>query len=116
MSDYRNASLRDGMDDDEGEEQLASTPDRSSGFVQRSESKNVGENFYSENMEPNTKVISEGEDDGTSHNSIRTQLSDADWVAHEEGDDATTPITAYLNAFFMTIATVLVRYIGRKGS
>jgi len=96
------------VNEDEEREEYFSGVDRPVMSLARPTSRNRGKIVSAERMDPNDEVLVDDGDDSTGHISPTIQLPDPDWVIHEEKENTNTPITAYLNAFFMTIATVLV--------
>lgn len=109
MSKHIDLSLNDTTDDEETEEYFSNNSSRSSVAPRRPPSRNRAKNKSNERKgNKHTPLpipaLEKMDSDDQSQN-----LDELTWVDHDESARPNTPISAYLNAFFMTIATVLVR-------
>lgn len=117
MSEKYDASLNHDIDDEEREQYFATnlvSPTVSfhgNTSLMGPKTSTIG---TTKSMElENELTMEEGGNTGDP-NSTPAQSSDVDWTVADDGANSATPITAYLSAFFMTIATVLVRETRRK--
>lgn len=109
MSKQIEAALADSTDDSEAEEYFATNREHSHIAPRHSSSRKRGAASTKEQEETELPVKLHEEDEEMGHHSPDRNLVNIGWAGNEEKENLNTPISAYLNAFFMTIATVLVR-------
>lgn len=110
MSKHLDLSLNDIADEEEEEEYFSNSSSHSSVPPRRPSSRQRAKNRPSEPKESKSSSYKNlGTDNGSSE-SAGQNLDELTWVDHDESTRPNTPLSAYLNAFFMTIATVLVRH------
>lgn len=109
MSKHLDLALADSIDDEESEEYFSNSSSHSSVAPRRPPSRSRAKNRSGEREEgKNGRFKNSGTGNGDDEDQGQS-LDELTWVDHDEGTRPNTPLSAYLNAFFMTIATVLVR-------
>ena len=108
MSKHLDLALAESTEDEETEEYFATNAQHSHIPPRRSRSRNRVETNVSDHFKAEMSLPLHEEEEEHGHHSPDQKIDDSSWIGREESQSPNTPFMAYLNAFFMTIATVLV--------
>jgi hypothetical protein len=107
MSRQLDLTLLETLGDEESEEYFSTNPSHVTVPPQRAASRNRARKVAEEPSVIINQAMESIDLDNKPHED--NQEDELDWIGRDDSHEHKTPITAYLNAFFMTIATVLVR-------
>lgn len=113
MSRHLEIALSEQPDEEENEEYFSNSAVRPSSQANRPPSRNRVKNRSTERPDMELEVPVELDAANRRANDRDESLESLRWTDPDERAHPNTPISAYLNAFFMTIATVLVRTLSQ---